>query len=685
MDKSFALADVTVVTVSFNSSGLLPKLIESLPADVNVVIVDNAGQDGEALDALAQPGRIRIFRNNKNEGFGNACNFGVKQVETEFVFLLNPDIIVHEGAIEALLETVKRHQLPAAYNPRISNADGTPYFKRRSVLLPRKEWLPRGWPDGETQVPVLSGSAIFASQRLLLRFQFDPQIFMYHEDDDLSLRMREAGIKLYFIPDAHVTHAAGTSSGKNPEVVRFKAFHLGKSRVNALKTYERPFPRIRSNLRAIAQLLSPENLTSPQRRAKNLGFFEGVRKPAKRYTHPSEMVRKSSRLPWWKIKREVTRLFNQILAVPRGIYNYFFATLFYDVFQAKNIHVFDGQVPQAGKIAVYLIFPSRGLLESHKRSLEHIRAAGYAPLVVSNLPISEEDADYLREVSWRYILRPNIGYDFGGYREGFLTLRPLLGTLERLVFLNDSSWFPLPETDNWLLEAEKQDLDYVGAATSFGIPKVARDRYETIKWDFDPTLSEFHYCSYAISVGPRILQDKRYTRFWKGYQLTEKKNKVVRYGEMGMSRFAIDKGFSHGATYDIRTLPDTLNGCTDDELNYYARNMIYLNEWIMKQVLDSTLPYLDARQSPAARDEVIKLILATVARFGVSYVVPELLWEKHRFPFLKKSPVGNNKHESDVMYDLACRFDGIDGEIIRKEMEDTRRAKGLLDAQDTTG
>ena len=684
METRFTVADVTVVTVSYNSSRVLPKLIESLPRDVQIVIVDNAGQDAEALDALAEPGRIRVFHNKRNKGFGPACNYGVKQVETEFVFLLNPDVVVHDGAIEALLDTVHRRELPAVYNPRISNADGSPYFKRRSVLLPRSEWMPRGWPEGETEVPVLSGSAIFASLRLLLRFQFDPEIFMYHEDDDLSLRLRAAGIRLYFVPDAHVTHSAGHSSGKAPEVVRFTAFHLGKSRINALKKWERPFPRIRSNLRAILQLMSPENLTSPQRRAKNLGFFEGVRKPAKNYDNPGEMVRKASRLPLWKIKREITRLGKQIIAIPRALYIYLFATRFYDIFQRKNIHVIDGKVEWSPKVAIFLIFPSRGLLDSHKRSLDAIREAGYAPLVVSNLPLSDEDAEYLRQNAWRYILRPNIGYDFGGYREGFLSLRPVLDQLDRLVFLNDSSWFPLPETDNWLLEAEKQGDDYVGAATSFGILRVPRDRYETIKWDYDPKLSEFHYCSYAISVGPNILRDSRYTRYWKTYQLTEKKNKVVRFGEMGMSRFAIDKGFTHSATYDIRTLPGTLAACTDDELYYYARHMIYLDEWIMKQVLDSTLPYLDARRSPEEREETIKLILATVARFGVSYVVPELLWEKHRFPFLKKSPVGDNQEESDTMYKLAQRFDGMDGEIIRKEMEDIRRAKKLTGSASST-
>ena len=165
-----------------------------------------------------------------------------------------------------------------------------------------------------------------------------------------------------------------------------------------------------------------------------------------------------------------------------------------------------------------------------------------------------------------------------------------------------------------------------------------RDQYQTILWEHDTKLSDFHYCSYAILVGKKILRDSAYHRYWKPYVLTEEKNKVVRRGEMAMSRFAVDNGYTHAATYDISTLPKVLETCTDEELNAYAHNMVFLGEWVMKEMLDHILPRLDARRSPPERQETIKLIMATSARFGISYVIPHFLHDKHRFPFLKNHP-----------------------------------------------
>ncbi|NVK13404.1 MAG: glycosyltransferase [Rhodobacteraceae bacterium] len=679
MKPKFTAENVTVVTVSYNSSPVLPSMLASLPEGVKVTIVNNGGRDTEALNRLPYAGEITIVENKKNQGFGQACNQGVRTASTDFVFLLNPDTEVQSGAVEALLQAAERHGPNAAFNPRITTADGTANFKRRSVLLPRNEWLPRGWPSAECEVPVLAGSAIFGDRNLFLRYQFDPRIFMYHEDDDWSLRVREAGGKLFFIPNAIVKHLGGHSSGRSSDIVRFKAFHLGKSRIFALKKHKRPFPRTRSVALALLNLLSPENFFSAKRRAKNFGFFEGVRQPRKHYDHPYEMPAWMSGVPLWKLKRELARLVRQFLSVPRALYDMYFITPVYDLVHKRKIVQNEGQIPATDRVAIYLIFPKRGLLESHKRSLDYIREAGYAPLVVSNLPLESGDLEYLKENSFRVIERPNVGYDFGGYRDGFFSVLPQIEKLERLVFLNDSSWFPVPGTKNWLLEAEKLDVDYAGAATSFGIRRVPRDRYQSIQWEYDTSLSEFHYCSYALSLGPRILRDQKYHNFWKRYALTAKKNKVVRFGEMGMSRFAIDNGFTHGATYDIASLPEKLSECSDEELNHYAKNMVFLGEWIMKEVLDSTLPLLDASRSPADREEVIRLLMATAARFGISYVLPEFLWDKHKFPFLKKSPVSIYQGDSDKMFNLIKKIGGPDGEIIEGEMAEIRSSRGFVE------
>jgi len=678
MNQNFTTADVTVVTVSYNSAEAVAVMLSSLPADTPVNIVDNAGRDGSALDALAQSRpNTRVIRQRKNYGFGDACNAGAGEATTEFTLLLNPDTIVQDGAIEALIAAAARHDEKTAFNPRISYDDGRPHFKRRSILLPRSEWLPRGWPETEREVPVLAGSAVFCRTLLLRRVAFNTNIFLYHEDDEWSLRLRRNGGKLVFVPDAHIIHLSGKSSGRSPKIARFKGFHMGRSRIYAMTESDMPLVRLRCLAHALGQLMSPLTWTSERKRAKAIGIWEGVRSSQKMYHHPEEMPDRGFGIPMWKVKRELRRLGRDIVGAPKAFYDRFMSTAAYDLIERKKVQRFDGRVARGDRVAIYLIFPKDGLLPSHKQSIAYIRQSGYAPFVVSNLPLSETDKGYLKDNTWKYLSRPNRGYDFGGYREGFMSLRDDLNDLEYLSFLNDSSWFPVPNTDDWFQRAEALGVDYAAAATSYSIQRVPLDRYHTIHWELDPNLRDFHYCSYALLVGRSILQDPRYTKFWRSYVLTERKNKVVRRGEMGMSRFAVDNGFSHEAIYDLSTLPDVLDTCTDEELYHYANHMVLLGDKDTKKSIAEIVPTLDARRSAADRHDTIKLLMTTAARIGVSYVLPEFLHHKHQFPFVKKSPLGLDRSDSDIMVAFGAQLPGKDGQIIQHEMDMIRHAKAF--------
>lgn len=381
--------------------------------------------------------------------------------------------------------------------------------------------------------------------------------------------------------------------------------------------------------------------------------------------------------PLWKITRELKRPFQQLPSLPGHVGSFLFGARFYDMFLAGRIRQTDGGVPAGPRVAIYLIFPQGGLLESHKLALRYLRENNYAPLVVSNLPVTGEDAEYLKANCWRLLERPNVGYDFGGYRDGVLSLQGSLETLDRLVLLNDSSWFPLPGSRNWLQDAEDLGVDYAAAATSFGISRVTPDQYEQIQWEFDPGLRHFHYGSYALSVGPKLLRSKRYKQYWQKYPLTKKKNKVVRRGEIGMTRFALKNGFSHGATYDIRSLPEVLQSCSNAEINKLARSLTYLDDAVSQEFLTRSVPGLDAERSKEEREKLIKLMLTIAARIGVSYVLPSLLHKKHGFAFLKKSLVSADQENSDRVYDFAKTLDGPEGRVILKEIEDIRRHKGF--------
>jgi hypothetical protein len=87
---------------------------------------------------------------------------------------------------------------------------------------------------------------------------------------------------------------------------------------------------------------------------------------------------------------------------------------------------------------------------------------GFAPLVISNTPLSDMDRTTFQELSHMVVERPNFGYDFAGYRDGVwlvekLGLRPL-----EVLFLNDSVWFPISKSATLLSDMRATSQDYVG-------------------------------------------------------------------------------------------------------------------------------------------------------------------------------------------------------------------------------
>jgi N-acetylglucosaminyl-diphospho-decaprenol L-rhamnosyltransferase len=266
---------VTVVTVSYNSAAVLAGLLESIPPRVAVVVVDNGGSDDTAAVAARHGAALR--RLDRNHGFGRGCNAGAAVSGSEFLFFVNPDARLDPGCVDALVAFMDGHPDAAAANPRIVKPNGRTEFKRRSILVPRAEWLAQGAPDKDAPIIVLLGGAIFVRRSAFEAVGgFDPAIFLYHEDDDLSVRLRRQCGPVWFVPDARVDHMAGHWSGRSPAVAAFKGYHMARSRIYALTKHGGRLAWLRTSTNALSGLILPHNLLSARRRAKHLGQLRGA-------------------------------------------------------------------------------------------------------------------------------------------------------------------------------------------------------------------------------------------------------------------------------------------------------------------------------------------------------------------------------------------------------------------------
>lgn len=379
-----------------------------------------------------------------------------------------------------------------------------------------------------------------------------------------------------------------------------------------------------------------------------------------------------------KLGRELSRLGRKIAAAPRLAASRLFGAAWFDLVRHGDVKVHDGRLAASGDVAVFLVFPADGVLPTHLRTLEYLAAKGFAPLVVSNLPLGAADRAALADRAWTVIERPNLGYDFGGYRQAILHLGDRLSSLTSLLLLNDSCWFPLPGSADWLDAARALDTDLVAAASNFGAARALPDDLADFRWSHDPTAKDFHYCSFALLLGPRPLADPDFRRFWKRFPMSGDKDATVRRGEIGFSQWLLRRGYGHAMTFDPARLPDTLARLTDSRLRQVAENTIVPWDGRMRRAKEAVLA--DPRASRAALTGVI---LAATAREGACYALADFAVNEGRFAFLKKSPAWSEAHGSDVTLRLAGALPGPEGREIADEALALRRRKAAFDAAQT--
>ena len=225
--------DLSIIIVSFNTKALLKKCLESLPSNVEIIVIDNNSTDGtvQMLREIKASGKreIKLIENRDNVGFAKAVNQGLKQAKGEYLLLLNSDIFAKEDALAKLLAFVKKEPQVGVVGGCLLNPDGSPQgscFYLPTLLRTVKEfWLngsstlgkytPLG--DKPVEVEAVMGAVFLIPKKVLQQVGFfDERYFMYFEDLDYCRRVRENGFKVYYLPEAKFIHEHGASGRSIP-------------------------------------------------------------------------------------------------------------------------------------------------------------------------------------------------------------------------------------------------------------------------------------------------------------------------------------------------------------------------------------------------------------------------------------------------------------------------------------
>ncbi len=186
-----------------------------------VIVVDDASSDG-SFEFLSGIAGLRLIRMPTQSGYVDACNKGAEQARAEMLVFLNNDTVVQVGWLDALLEVFE--QFPDTGiagakllypNGRLQEAGGA-VFKDGSVWnIGRFEQADNARFNYVREVDCVSGAVLAIRKKLFTELNgFDPHFAPgYFEDTDLSMRVRQLGLKIRYQPFSHVVHLEGATSG----------------------------------------------------------------------------------------------------------------------------------------------------------------------------------------------------------------------------------------------------------------------------------------------------------------------------------------------------------------------------------------------------------------------------------------------------------------------------------------
>lgn len=236
---------VGIVTVTYNTSedtlAFLHSLKQSKTPDISldIIIVDNGSEEVFTLPESLQQDDIKIIRSEINTGFSGGNNIGIQEAlqrDADYILIINNDTIVDPDMLQNLLSVLESKPDVGVTTPKIYFAKGHEFHKDRykPEELGKVLWFAGGSTDWDNvtsihrgidevdhgqydtteEITFATGCCMLFKKEVLEKIGlFDDRYFLYYEDADLNERVRRAGYKIYYVPEAKLTHVNAASTG----------------------------------------------------------------------------------------------------------------------------------------------------------------------------------------------------------------------------------------------------------------------------------------------------------------------------------------------------------------------------------------------------------------------------------------------------------------------------------------
>ena len=208
--------NLSIVIVTLKSEKVIHQCIKSINAKIPIIIIENSNNSKFKADMEASYKNVRCILSKENLGMGTGNNIGIKMAVTDYVFVINPDVILETKTLDELFHASELLSDFSILAPASSDIN----FPNYGMLEERKIFNEKNKPF---QVDYVDGYAmLFNKKKFKNNLYFDENIFLYMENNDLCKRVINEGGSIFVAPKAKINHlGANTVDSKFNEEIEF--------------------------------------------------------------------------------------------------------------------------------------------------------------------------------------------------------------------------------------------------------------------------------------------------------------------------------------------------------------------------------------------------------------------------------------------------------------------------------
>ncbi len=191
------LKEITFVIVSYKSKKVIFNCINSLPKLSKIIVIENSYDKELKKELEAKYDNIEVTL-NENIGMGASNNIGIKKSNTNYVFILNPDVIFKENTFLGIKEALKKIDDFSIISPLNEDSNFPNYEIKKKY---------QNINDDILEVDTVDGfSMLINKSKFKNEMYFDENFFLYLENTDLCFRQKKENEKIYIIKNSHIRH-----------------------------------------------------------------------------------------------------------------------------------------------------------------------------------------------------------------------------------------------------------------------------------------------------------------------------------------------------------------------------------------------------------------------------------------------------------------------------------------------